>query len=72
MRTIDQKKEYYPAWNRAQLAMDMGDREQAIAWLEKALAAGEADLCSLNVDPLFDPIRDDPRCQQILHRLNLK
>jgi hypothetical protein len=49
----------------------MGDREQTIAWLEKSLIAGDPDLCSLNVDPLFDPIRNDPRCQRILSQLNL-
>ena len=72
LATVDQRKEYYPAWTRASIAMELGDQRQALAWLEKALAAGEPDLCSLNVDPLFDPIRNDPRCQRILSRLNLR
>lgn len=72
LAAVDQRKEYYPAWTRASIAMELGDQQQALAWLEKALAAGEPDLCSLNVDPLFDPLRNDPRCQRILMRLNLR
>ena len=70
-RSLDQRVGYLSRWSRADIAMELGDHEQAIRWLEESLAAGEPDLCSLNVDPVFDPVRKDPRCQRILHDLNL-
>ena len=71
LRSFEQKKQYISAWSHAAIAMELGDREGAIGWLEKSLAAGEPDLCSLNVDPLFDAIRGDVRCRRILSQLNL-
>jgi TolB-like protein len=63
---------YFPAIILAELFMRVGEREQAIHWLEESMKASEPDLVSLNVDPLFDPIRNDPRCRLILEQLGLR
>jgi len=49
----------------------MGDNDQAIAWLEKAFAQHSNGLTGLKVDPLYDPLRGDPRFQDLLRRVGL-
>jgi tetratricopeptide (TPR) repeat protein len=49
----------------------MGDNDQAIAWLDKAYAARSNGLTALNVDPVYDPLRGDPRFQDLLRRVGL-
>lgn len=48
-----------------------GDKESAFAWLEKAYAAHQADLVSIKIEPLLDPIRSDPRFADLLRRVGL-
>jgi TolB-like protein/DNA-binding winged helix-turn-helix (wHTH) protein/Tfp pilus assembly protein PilF len=43
----------------------LGDREQALAWLQKAFDAHPRDLIYIAVDPSYDSIREDPRFQTI-------
>ncbi|HEV2385928.1 MAG TPA: winged helix-turn-helix domain-containing protein [Candidatus Acidoferrales bacterium] len=49
----------------------LGDKDQALAWLEKAYAQHSIELVSLKVDPGYDPLRGDPRFQDLLHRVGL-
>ena len=49
----------------------MGNREQAFAYLEKAYAQHSNTLTTLKVEPRFDPLRSDPRFQDLLHRVGL-
>ena len=49
----------------------VGDKEQAMAWLEKAYAQRSPALTYLKVDPRFDPLRGDPRFQDLLSRVGL-
>ncbi len=55
------------AWSYAGL----GDREQTLAWLEKAYAEHSGELVSLKVNPAYDFLRDDPRFQQLVERVGL-
>ena len=48
-----------------------GDKESAFAWLEKAYAAHQADLVSIKIEPVFDPLRSDPRFADLLRRVGL-
>ena len=48
----------------------MGNKEQALVWLEKAYSQ-HSSLTSLKVDPIFDPLRSDPRFQDLLSRVGL-
>jgi hypothetical protein len=48
-----------------------GNNDQAIAWLEKAYAQHSNGLTALKVDPVYDPLRDDPRFQDLLRRVGL-
>ena len=49
----------------------IGNNDQAIASLEKALAQHSNGLTGLKVDPVYDPLRDDPRFQNLLRRVGL-
>jgi adenylate cyclase len=49
----------------------LGDSEQAMSSLKKAFDAHESDLPSINNNRDFVFLRDDPRFQAMLHKMNL-
>jgi TolB-like protein len=49
----------------------LGDKDQAIAWLEKAYNKHHMFLHMLSWSPAWDPLRDDPRYHDLLRRMNL-
>jgi TolB-like protein/DNA-binding winged helix-turn-helix (wHTH) protein/Flp pilus assembly protein TadD len=49
----------------------MGDRDEAFVWFEKAYADHSNFLTSLKVNPVYDPLRSDPRFQDLLRRVGL-
>jgi TolB-like protein/DNA-binding winged helix-turn-helix (wHTH) protein/Tfp pilus assembly protein PilF len=49
----------------------MGNKDEALAWLEKAYSQHSNVLTTLKVDPAFDPLRSDPRFQDLLRRVGL-
>jgi TolB-like protein/Tfp pilus assembly protein PilF len=58
----------------ATIALDwlgLGNKEQALAWLEKAYEDRAFQLLIINSYPWFDPLRSDPRFQGLVRRLGL-
>ena len=51
--------------------MRLGDIEEAFKYLEKGYQERDEGLTYLAVDPLYDPLRSDPRFQNLLRRMNL-
>jgi DNA-binding winged helix-turn-helix (wHTH) protein/Tfp pilus assembly protein PilF len=49
----------------------LGNTGKALEWLDKACAEHAAALIYLNIDPVYDGIRGDPRFQAIVRRVNL-
>jgi hypothetical protein len=49
----------------------MGNKDEALAWLEKAYSQHSNVLTTLKVEPAFDPLRSDPRFQDLLRRVGL-
>jgi tetratricopeptide (TPR) repeat protein len=49
----------------------LGEKDQAFEQLEKAYEERRFQLTNLNVWPPWDPLRDDPRFQDLLRRMNL-
>ena len=60
------------SWDLAVVEIGLGNKEKALAWLETAYREHHDDaLLTLRVDPAFDPLRADPRFQDLLRRLKL-
>ncbi len=49
----------------------MDNKEEALAWLQKAYLEHSPSLTALKVDPLYDPLRGAPRFQGLLRRVGL-
>jgi serine/threonine-protein kinase len=46
--------------------MRLGDKEQAFAWLAKAVEERNRLAFEIKVNPIFDPLRGDPRFQALV------
>ena len=49
----------------------LDDKEQAFAWLEKAYEERRQRMVWLNVDAFLDPLRSDPRFDDLVRRVGL-
>jgi len=61
-----------PTGNASEIALmyvGLGDKDQAMKWLEKAYE--EHFNPSILLRPAFDPLRSDPHFQQLVHRIGL-
>ena len=65
------KTGYVPAGAFINAYLGLGDKEQAFYWLEEAYKEQSNILQFLKTHPYFDPIRDDPRFVDLVHRVGL-
>jgi TolB-like protein/Tfp pilus assembly protein PilF len=49
----------------------LGDRDNSVAWLEKAYNERSWRVSELGIEPRFDGLRSDPRFQDLLRRIGL-
>jgi tetratricopeptide (TPR) repeat protein len=49
----------------------LGEPDEAFKWLEKSLDQRVGPFNELNMDPIFDPLRSDPRFGELLRRMRL-
>jgi tetratricopeptide (TPR) repeat protein len=49
----------------------LGNKTEAFKWLEESYKAHDAGLLYLKVDPLLDPLRSDPRFDDLVRRVGL-
>ncbi len=47
----------------------LGDKDDAFKWLEQSYQERSVWLVWLKMDPMLDPLRDDPRFKDLLKRL---
>jgi len=64
-----EKYPFVSAFLIAVIYIGLGDKENAMFWLEKAEAEKSGWLVELNVDPRFDPLHAEPRFQALLNRV---
>ena len=55
----------------AVLYVRAGENEPALDWLERAFVERDPNLAAINARPDLDPLRDDPRFQYLVRRMNL-
>jgi TolB-like protein/Tfp pilus assembly protein PilF len=65
------KERYTPAFSFAVVYAGLGEKDQAFAWLEKAYGERTSRLGYLKVEPLWDPLRPDPRFADLVRRIGL-
>jgi len=65
------KYSFVPALFIALVYAGLEDKDQAFAWLEKAHEERFNRLAYLKVEPLWDPIRSDPRFANLLRRVGI-
>ena len=65
------RKNYISPYDFALLALGLGEKGQALAWLAKACEEHSSGLPFLKVDPRLDSLRSDRRFEDLLRRLNL-
>jgi TolB-like protein/DNA-binding winged helix-turn-helix (wHTH) protein/tetratricopeptide (TPR) repeat protein len=65
------KQHYVSAWDMAVLFTGLGDQDSAFRWLEKSYQSRESQLPFLNSSRLLDPLRANPRFQNLVHRIGL-
>jgi len=65
------RHEYVIPYDIAVVAVGLGDKDQAFAWLERAYEERSRWFVQCKVEPLLDPLRSDPRFQNLLRRVGL-
>jgi serine/threonine protein kinase/tetratricopeptide (TPR) repeat protein len=65
------KKTYVPSYPVAAIYAALGEKDEALARLERAYEERDAWLDYLGLDPRLDGLRSDPRFASLLHRMNL-
>jgi hypothetical protein len=48
----------------------LGEKDEAIRWLEKTIQARNTFIPWLRFNPAYAPLRDDPRFQDVVRRMN--
>ena len=65
------QRAYVSPWLVAIIYTELGEKDQAFVWLEKAYQGREHDLAYSNVWPMFDSLRSDPRFKDLMRRIGL-
>jgi tetratricopeptide (TPR) repeat protein len=68
------KQRYASASSRARIYAGLGEKDKSFEWLERGFeerSVGPPAGVSIRVDPAYDPLRSDPRFQDLLRRMNL-
>jgi TolB-like protein/Tfp pilus assembly protein PilF len=66
-----QQRGYVPAAAFVNAYLGLDDKEQAFVWFERAYQEKSNILQFLKVHPFFDPVRNDPRFADLVHRVGL-
>jgi eukaryotic-like serine/threonine-protein kinase len=63
---------YVPAYSMALAYIGLDQTDQAFEWLNKAIDGREGQMLYLKVSPIYNPLRPDPRFQELLRRVGLR
>jgi serine/threonine-protein kinase len=60
---------HVPSTAFAVVHVGLGETDRALDWLENACRQHESPLTSIKVHPIYDPLRGEPRFQEVLRRV---
>jgi len=63
------REEYVSPYWVAILCTGLNNSDQALKWLERALKDRDGYMVFLNVEPVFEPLRNEPRFQELLKKM---
>ena len=63
---------YVRAVEIAESYLRIGNKPQALRWLQTAYKERESSLVFLPIDAGFDPLRSDPQFQQLLKKIGFR
>jgi serine/threonine-protein kinase len=63
-------RRFVSPYHQALVYLGLGENSQAIDWLEKAYEKRSPWVIWLKVEPMFDPLRSDPRFQALYQKMN--
>ncbi len=66
------KEKYVSAYEIAEIYVGLGEKDLAFEWLQKAFDERSRALVFLKVEPRLDSIREDPRFNALLIKMNLE
>lgn len=71
LRNLEQTSSPSPALQIAVLHLGLGDKDAALDWLHQASEARSMGVHWLNVEPIWEPLRSDPRFTAVLTGMRL-
>jgi eukaryotic-like serine/threonine-protein kinase len=66
------RREYVPPWDMAVAHLGLGDFDGTFAWLDSAYTARDPLVTLALSDPIWDPVRGDPRFARLRVRMGLR
>jgi eukaryotic-like serine/threonine-protein kinase len=66
------RREYVPPWDMAVAHLGLGDFDGTFAWLDSAYTARDPLVTLALSDPIWDPVRGDPRFARLRARMGLR
>lgn len=72
MQALESQSIQISPYDKAVVYAKLDNREQALRWLEKAFDERIRYVAYINVYPVFDNLRDEPRFQHLLKRIGLQ
>lgn len=66
------KKRYVSPYNIALIYNGLGERDEALAWLEQGYEQRDVRMMFLKVEPKWNNLRSEPRFQDVLRRVGLQ
>jgi len=63
------RQSYVSPYYFGDLNAALGEKDEAFRWFERAYQERATPLAWMRIDPRFDPLRDDPRFQSLMHRI---
>jgi TolB-like protein/Tfp pilus assembly protein PilF len=76
LKTLNQlteisRQRYVSAYSVAMVYAELGEKDQALNWLEKGYQERATKMAFLKIDPFFDNLRSDPRFADLVRRVGV-